>query len=44
MTEVTLTPSEAEAISLAADLAGDSEAIVYLSQPCEDYKVSVRLW
>ena len=44
MTEVTPTPSEAEAISSATDLAGNSEAIVYLSQPCEDYKVSVILW
>ena len=44
MTAVTPTPSEAEASSLASSLTADSEAIVYLSQPCEDHKVSVILW
>ena len=44
MTEVTPTPSEADASASAAELADASEAIVYLSQPCKDHKVNVMLW
>ena len=43
MTQVTSTPAEADAISFALSLAADSEAIVYLSQPCKDHKVSIML-
>ena len=44
MTKVTPNPSKPDAIASVADLANTSQAIVYLSQPCEDHKVNVIPW